>query len=167
MVTTWEEYCESLCQRLETDFNLPLFKNRAYPITALTSNDRIEKDPEFKKHMKKDQQKDLATLGDAIIHCLIYEHFVREFPLKKSKDLNNQREKFGKNRNLHLISKSHSVNLKNYLMTSDNDPCWENGRTCLAVYFKALVAIIFIDNGLDTTRNFFKTISFFNDVYTA
>jgi dsRNA-specific ribonuclease len=164
MAITWEEYRDVLCQKLEHDFRLPTFANRDYPIKALTSNDRITQDPEFLKHMKKNAQKDLAIIGDAVVNFLIYEHFLGENSLKNSKDLNTLRETFGKNRTLHLVSKTLSVNLKNYIIKTDNDSCWEKGITCLAVYFEALVAIIFIQHGIDETRKFFQTISFFENV---
>jgi dsRNA-specific ribonuclease len=164
MATIWEEHRDALCQKLENDFQLPKFKNRDYPIKALTSNDRITQGPEFLKHMKKNAQKDLAVIGDAVVNFLIYEHFLEENSPKNAKDLNTLRETFGKNRTLHLVSKTLSVNLKNYIITTDNDPCWERGITCLAVYFEALVAIIFIEHGIDETRKFFKTISFFENV---
>lgn len=164
MTKSWEEYRDELCQKLENDFGLQRFENRDYPIKALTTNSKITKDPDFNKNMKKNGQKDLATIGDAVIDVLIYEHFIdKRFP-KNAKDLNALREKFGKNRALHLISKMPPVNLKDYLIQTEDDPCWEKGRTCLAVYFEALIAIIFIEHGIAEAKQFLHTISFFENV---
>ena len=98
MATTWEEYRDALCQKLENDFQLPKFGNRDYPIKALTSNDRVTQDPEFRKHMKKNGQKDLAIIGDSVINLLIYEHFLKEDPpqdANHSSDFQNESENSG------------------------------------------------------------------------
>lgn len=41
---------------------------------------------------------------------------------------------------------------------------YQNGTICLAVYFEALVAIIYIEHGIDAARKFLQTISFFENV---
>jgi dsRNA-specific ribonuclease len=164
MTVNWAEHRSELCSKIENDFNIPTFKNRDYPIVALTSNDKITQDAEFHKYMKIDGQKDLATIGDTIIDFLIIEHFLEEKSQKSAHALNTLREKYGKNRTLHLVSKTPDVNLKNYIIGTDNDRCWETGKTCLAVYFEALVAIIFIENGIDEVKKFLQKISFFEIV---
>ena len=164
MEVTWGKYRDKICLKIENDFHLPTFKNRDYPIIALTSNDRITQDVEFSKYMKKNGQKDLATVGDTVIDFLIIDHFLDGNSQMNAKDLNTLREKYGKNRTLHLISKSPAVNLKNYLLMTDNDPCWDKGITCLAVYFEALVGIIFVEHGIDAAEKFLSTITFFENV---
>lgn len=164
MTLTWEEQRDSLCDRIEKDFQLKNFSNRNFPIVALTSNDIISKDINFKKNMKKNGQKNLAAVGDTVIDFLIVDHFSTECSQKNAKDLNSLRESYGKNRTLHRISKTVDVNLKDYIISTENDPCWENGITCLAVYFEALVGIIFLEHGIDEAKKFLNLISFFENV---
>jgi len=164
MAMNWAEHRHELCLRIENDFQIPAFKNRDYPIIALTSNDRITQDAEFQKYMKINDQKDLAMIGDTVIDFLIIEYFLDRKSKKSAQDLNTLREKYGKNRTLHLVSKTPAVHLKDYRIRTDNDRCWEIGKTCLAVYFEALVAIIFIDHGIDEVKKFLQTISFFENV---
>ena len=164
MTVNWAEHRNELCSKIENDFNIPTFKNKDYPIVALTSNDKITQDAEFHKYMKIDGQKDLATIGDTVIDFLIIEHFLEEKSQKSAHALNTLREKYGKNRTLHLVSKTPDVHLKKYIIGTDNDRCWETGKTCLAVYFEALVAIIFIENGIDEVKKFLQKISFFEIV---
>ena len=165
MTLKWEEQRDTLCERIEKDFHLQKFKkNRDFPIIALTSNDKISDDVEFKKKMKLNGKKDLATIGDTVIDFLIMEHFLDKKDQKSAKVQNILREKFGKNRTLHLISKTPCVHLNDYIIKTDNEKCAETGITCLAVYFEALVAIIFIEHGITAAKKFFRTISFFENV---
>jgi len=164
MAAEWEEQRNELCLKIEDAFHLPKFKNRDYPIIALTSNDRISKDTKFNKEMKPDGKKDLAAIGDTVIDFLIVEYFLDEKSQISAKELNSLREKYGNNKILHMISKTPDVNLKNYIIRTNNDRCVETGKICLAVYFEALVGIIFIDLGINEARKFLKTISFFDNV---
>lgn len=164
MSPTWEDERDSLCNRLETDFSLKKFSNRDLPITALTSNDKISTDEIFKKKMRHNGQKDLAAIGDTVIDFLIMEHFLETNDQKSAKVQNILREKHGKNRTLHLISKIPAVHLSDYIIKTNNERCAESGKICLAVFFEALIAIIYLENGLDGTRDFFHRISFFENV---
>ena len=163
MAESWEKYRDILCQKLENDFGLP-FDNKMLPITALTSNDRIAKDADFGNHMKIGGRKDLAAIGDTVIDFLIMEHFLDNTSPKSAQELNEYREKYGKNKMLHKVSKAPNVCLKNYILRTPNDRCWETGTRCLAEYFEALVAIIFIEHKTEGARNFFQKISFFETV---
>jgi dsRNA-specific ribonuclease len=161
---TWEEQRDALCEKIEKDFHPQKFSNRDFPIIALTSNDKITNDENFKITMKKDGKKDLATIGDTVMDFLIMEHFLDKTDQKSAKVQNVLREKYGKNRTLHLIAKTSSIHLNDYIIKTDNERCADTGKTCLGVYFEALVAIIFIEHGLDEARKFLDTISFFENV---
>ena len=164
MILTWEEQRDALCEKIEKDFHLQKFSNRNFPIIALTSNGTISLDASFKKNMKRDGKKDLATIGDTVIDFLIMEHFLDKKDQKSAQVQNVLREKYGKNRTLHLIAKTSSVHLNDYIIKTDNERCAEMGKTCLGVYFEALVAIIFIEHGITAAKKFFRTISFFENV---
>lgn len=164
MILTWEEQRDALCEKIEKDFHLQKFSNRNFPIIALTSNGKISLDASFKKNMKHDGKKDLATIGDTVIDFLIMEHFLDKKDQKSAQIQNVLREKYGKNRTLHLIAKTSSVHLNDYIIKTDNEQCADTGKTCLGVYFEALVAIIFIEHGITAAKKFFRTISFFENV---
>ena len=136
MTMAWTEQRDTLCSKIENDFHLQKFKNRDFPIVALTSNDRISTDVEFKNNMIIDGKKDLATIGDTVIDFLIMEHFLNSSSQKTAQELNVIREKFGNNRTLHLISKTQSVNLNNYIVKTDNERCGKTGKTCLSFILK-------------------------------
>jgi len=114
--------------------------------------------------MRLDGQKDLATIGDTVIDFLIMEHFLKENYHLPARVQNILREKHGKNRTLHEIAKTPQVHLNGYIIKTKNERCAETGKTCLAVFFEALVAKIYIEHGLDETREFFQRISFFENV---
>jgi dsRNA-specific ribonuclease len=164
MILTWEEQRDALCEKIENNFDLQKFSNRNFPIIALTSNDIISQNADFKNNMRLDGKKDLAAIGDIVIDFLIMEHFLDKKDQKSAQVQNVLREKHGKNRTLHQIAKTSSVNLNDYIIKTKNERCAETGKTCLAVYFEALVAIIFIENGLPAAEKFFRTISFFEHV---
>jgi dsRNA-specific ribonuclease len=164
MILTWEEQRDALCEKIEKDFHLKKFSNRKFPIIALTSNDKISTDENFKKNMRKGGKKDLAAIGDTVIDFLIMEHFLDKKDQRSAQVQNVLREKYGKNRTLHLIAKSSTVHLNDYIIKTENEHCFETGKTCLGVYFEALVAIIYIEHGLDEARKFFDIISFFENV---
>lgn len=164
MSLTWEEQRDKLCERVEKDFSLPAFSDKDLPITALTSNDKISSDENFKKKMRQNGQKDLATIGDTVIDFLIMEHFLKEKNQLSAQVQNVLREKHGKNRTLHEIAKTPEVRLSEYIIRTKNERCAETGKTCLAVFFEALVAIIYMEHELDSARKFLQRISFFENV---
>jgi dsRNA-specific ribonuclease len=164
MSQTWEEQRDDLCERIEKDFSLQKFSNPDLPIIALTTNDTISTDDRFKEKMRLDGQKDLAMIGDTVIDFLIMEHFLKENYHLPAHVQNILREKHGKNRTLHEIAKTPQVYLNGYIIKTKNERCAETGKTCLAVFFEALVAIIYEEHGLDETREFFRRISFFENV---
>ena len=41
---------------------------------------------------------------------------------------------------------------------------WENWENLFIFYFEALIAIIFIENGISATKRFLQRISFFSNV---
>jgi dsRNA-specific ribonuclease len=164
MNQTWEEQRGVLCERIEKDFLLQKFSDPDLPITALTTNDTISTDESFKKKMKPNGQKDLATIGDTVIDFLIMEHFLKENNYLPARVQNILREKHGKNRTLHEIAKTPEVHLNEYIIKTKNERCAETGKICLAVFFEALIAIIYKEHGLDEARKFLQRISFFENV---
>ncbi len=163
MILTWEEQRDALCEKIEEDFDLQKFSNRDFPIIALTSNDIITHDERFKK-MKKDGQKDFATIGDTVIDFLIMEHFLKKKNQLSAQIQNVLREKHGKNRTLHEIAKTPEVRLSEYIIRTKNERCAETGKICLAVFFEALVAIVYLEHEIDGAREFLQRISFFENV---
>ena len=136
------------------------------PITALTTNGKISdpKDDVFKVYLKPDYQKDLATIGDAVIDFLIFDHFLDRTNIKQAQDLNDLRERYGNNYTLHFITKNPPVNLGNYIVKSESERCAEMGKKCLAMYFEALIAIIYIEGGFTAAKEFLNRIAFFESV---
>lgn len=160
----WEGARDALCQNIENKFNIKKFRNKDLPIIALTSNDKISTDGEFGERMKKYAKKDLATIGDAVIDYLIIEHFTKTEHSLTAQQINEYREQYGKNEILHKFSKRPEVNLPDDIIWTNNDRCAKTGKVCLAVYFEALVAAIFLDHGIEEVKKFFTTIDFFNNI---
>ena len=99
---------DALCLKIQNKFKIRPFKSKFHLLAALTSNEKIVSDNEFKK-MKKDGKKDLATIGDTVIDYLIFERFRDNFKDDASisaEDLNHIRENYGNNEVLHQLSKS-------------------------------------------------------------
>jgi dsRNA-specific ribonuclease len=163
MSDSWLKQRDDLCLKIQNKFNIQPFQRRNLLITALTSNDKIVTDHDFKNNMKIDGKKDLATIGDTVIDYLIFEKFKGDRS-RSAEDLNYIRETHGNNRILHQLSKNPDIKIDEDILWTKNDNCAKNGKICLAVYFEALVAVIFIDHGIDEVRKFFDTIKFFENV---
>jgi len=161
----WEEQQDALCDKIENDFHLQKFSNRILPITALTTNGKISdpKDDLFKKYLKPDCQKNLATIGDTVIDFLIFDNFLDRTNINSAQDLNALRERYGNNYTLHFIAKNPPVSLGNYIIKSESERCAETGKKCLAMYFEALIAIIYIEGGFTAVKKFINRISFFEN----
>ena len=167
MSDSWLKQRDDLCLKIQNKFNIQPFQRGNLLIAALTSNDKIVTDADFKNNMKIDEKKDLATIGDTVIDYLIFEQFKGDFKddtSRSAEDLNHIRETHGNNKVLHQLSKNPDINVDEYILWTKNDKCAKNGKICLAVYFEALVAVIFIDHGIDEVRKFFDTIKFFENV---
>ncbi len=167
MSDSWSEQRDSLCLKIQNKFKIQPFQSKNLLIAALTSNDKISIDNDFKINMKNDRKKDLATIGDKVIDYLIFERFKDDFKGENTRTAeyqNHTRETHGNNKILHKISKTSGVNIDEDIFWTDNDKCAKNGKTCLAIYFEALVAVIFIDHGIDEVRKFFSNINFFENV---
>lgn len=163
MSDSWLEQRDALCLKIQNKFDIQPFQSKNLLIAALTSNDKIASEPQFNKKMKKDGNKDLATIGDTVIDYLIFEQFKGDTP-KEAKVLNGIRETYGNNKILHQLSKIPSIKIDEDIIWTKNDKCAQNGKTCLAVYFEALVAVIFIDHDIDGVKKFFSSINFFENV---
>ena len=117
-----------------------------------------------RKSPRTSLEEDLATIGDTVIDFLIMEHFLKVNNQLSAQVQNFLREKHGKNRTLHEIAKTPDVHLSDYIIRTKNERCAETGKICLAVFFEALVAIIYMEHGLDSAREFLQRISFFENV---
>jgi dsRNA-specific ribonuclease len=164
MVRSWSEERDDLCSRLENDLHIGPIQNRDNFIAALVSNTVINEIEDFHSHQKIDCQKGLATLGDTVIDYIILDHFRN--PSSSPMQLNEHRVRYGKNEKLHGFALKW-LHLEDYVIWADNDRknnCWETGHVCLATFFEALVAAIYLDHGVEFVKRFFETEEFFSRI---
>ena len=98
----------------------------------------------------------LEFLGDAILSFLVSHHLFIEYPTFTEGELTNLRSAVVRTETLSVVS--HNLNLGDFLLLSKGEE--ESGgrinSTLLANCFEAVVGAIFIDQGIEKTKEFIE-----------
>ena len=81
--------------------------------------------------------------------------------------INEFREWYGKNETLHYFARN-CIHLQNYILWGPDErkqEKWDHPATCiLADRFEMLIAVIYLENGVDAVKEFLKKHRFFDEI---
>jgi ribonuclease III len=128
-------------------------KNRAYFIQALMHRSFLEQHSEYDVSNER-----LEFLGDAILNLAVAEYLYKNFPQKDEGFLTKVRAKLV-NR-LALADAADRIKLSDYLLISKNlsSSFPVSSRTVLSDALEALIGAVYLDNGLNTAKDFIEKV---------
>ncbi len=128
-------------------------KNRSYFIQALMHRSFLEQNTEYDLSNER-----LEFLGDAVLNLIVAEYLYQTFPAKDEGFLTKIRAKLV-NR-MALADAAERIDLSKYLLVSKNlSNSFTNGsRTVLCDAVEALIGAIYLDNGLNASKDFINKV---------
>jgi ribonuclease-3 len=128
-------------------------KNRSYFIQALMHRSFLEQNTEYDLSNER-----LEFLGDSVLNLIVAEYLYQVFPDKDEGFLTKIRAKLV-NR-MALADASERIDLAKYLLVSKNlAHTFTNGsRTVLCDALEALIGAIYLDNGLNASKEFVNKV---------
>lgn len=133
---------------LERAIGVPI-KNKAYYIQALTHRSFLEQNNDNDTSNER-----LEFLGDSVLGLSVAEYLFDEFPEKDEGFLTKVRAKLVNK--MVLAEAAENIKLVNYILISNNvkNTFMPGAKTILSDAFEALIGAIYLDNGLESARNF-------------
>jgi ribonuclease-3 len=98
----------------------------------------------------------LEFLGDAILSFVISEWIFKEFPHYPEGNLTSLRSNLVKTESLAKIGKSFNLGKFLFLSKGEKEEGGDKNPTLLANAFEAIIGAIFLDQGIETIKNFIK-----------
>ncbi len=139
-------------RKLESLIGSPI-SNSSFFIQALMHRSYLEQNEEYDVSNER-----LEFLGDSVLSLIVAEYLFDAFPEKDEGFLTKVRAKIV-NR-LALADAAEKINLVDFLLVSKNiSNSFANGsKTILADALEALIGAIYLDNGLDSAKDFIQKI---------
>jgi len=157
------DYLEKICYPVERDLLGYPVRNKERLISAIISNALINEHVGFEQLKKIPVDKSLETIGDFILDFVIIDHFATK-DRYTAQQIDDFRQWFGKNENLHFFAKN-SIQLQNYIIRGPDErkqQKWDHPTTViLADRFEMLIAVIYLEKGIDAVKEFLEKHKFF------
>ncbi len=164
----WIDYRDKICYPVEKYLLGYSVRNKERLISAIISNAFTNEKVDFEQLKKIPMDESLETIGDFVLDYAIVENF----PKKENstpKEVNDFREFYGNNETLHWFSKN-CIHLHNFILWGPDErkrEIWNQLETkILADRFEMLVAVIYLEKGIDAVKEFLKKHRFFEEIDT-
>lgn len=159
-------FLEKICYPVERYLIGFAVRNKERLISAIISNAFQNELVGFEQLKKIPVDKSLETMGDYVLDFVIFDKFaVKE--RHTAKEIDDFRQWYGNNENLQYFSKN-CIHLQNYILWGPderNQQKWDQPTTIiLADRFEMLIAVIYLENGIDAVKEFLKKHRFFEEI---
>ena len=165
-IASWITYRDEICYPVERYLFGYAVRNKERLISAIISNAFLNVLVDFEQLRKIPVDKSLETIGDFVLDYAIIENF----PKKEStspKEINDFREFYGKNETLHRFAKN-CIHLQNFILWGPDErekEIWNQPTTViLADRFEMLIAVIYLEKGIDAVKEFLQKHRFFKEI---
>jgi ribonuclease-3 len=165
-IADWIKYRDEICYPVERYLFGFAVRNKERLISAIISNAFLNVLVDFEQLRKIPVDKSLETIGDFVLDYAIIENF----PKKEStspREINDFREFYGKNKTLHRYAKN-CIHLQNFILWGPDErekEIWNQPTTeILADRFEMLIAVIYLEKGIDTVKEFLQKHRFFEEI---
>jgi dsRNA-specific ribonuclease len=160
------DYLEKICYPVERGlFGYPV-RNKERLISAIISNALINEHVGFEQLKKIPVDKSLETIGDFILDFVIIDNFATK-DRYTAQQIDDFRQWHGKNENLHFFAKN-CIQLQNYIIWGPDEKKqqkWDHPTTViLADRFEMLIAVIYLEKGVDAVKEFLNKHYFFEEM---
>jgi dsRNA-specific ribonuclease len=159
-------YLDKICYPVERYLIGYAVRNKERLISAIISNALLNEPVGF-EHLKKiPVDKSLETIGDFILDFVIIDNFAPK-DRYTAQEIDDFRQWYGNNENLQYFSKN-CIHLQNYILWGPDErkqQKWDQPTTfILADRFEMLIAVIYLEKGIEAVKEFLKKHHFFEEI---
>lgn len=129
-----------------------IFKDKDLLNLALTHRSWLNEHPG-----KRTSNERLEFLGDAVLEFIVSDEIYKLFPNSEEGYLTTLRSKIVNTTNLAKVSTSLSLGEKIFLSKGEDEGGGRNNLSLLADSLEALIGAMFLDQGIEITREFIKS----------
>jgi dsRNA-specific ribonuclease len=159
-------YLEKICYPVERYLIGYAVRNKERLISAIISNALLNEPVGFELLKKIPVDKSLETIGDFILDYVIIDNFAKK-DRYTAQQIDDFRQWYGKNENLQYFAKN-CIHLHNYILWGPDErkqQKWDQQTTViLADRFEMLVAVIYLEKGVEAVKEFLKKHHFFEEI---
>jgi ribonuclease-3 len=141
-------------------------RNKERLISAIISNALLNEPVGFEQLSTMHVDKSLETIGDFILDFVIIDNFATK-DRYTAQQIDDFRQWYGNNENLQHFAKN-CLHLQNYILWGPDErkqQKWDQPKTViLADRFEMLVAVIYLEKGIDAVKEFLLKHHFFEEI---
>jgi dsRNA-specific ribonuclease len=161
-----DRYLSSICYPIERYLLGYPVQDKKRLISAIISNALLNEPVGFEQLSTIPVDKSLETIGDFILDFVIIDHFAN-IDRYTAQQIDDFRQWYGKNENLQYFAKN-VIHLHRYILWGPDErkqQKWDQPTTViLADRFEMLIAVIYLEKGIDAVREFVKKHHFFEEI---
>lgn len=162
----WLAYRDELCKSVEKDlFGYPV-RNKERLISAIISNAMLNEGVRHSELSKIRMDTSLETIGDFILDYIIIDNFASK-DCHTAKEIDDYRKIYGGNEILQEFSKK-CIKMQDFILWGPDEirlKKWDQPTTkILANRFEMLIAVIYLENGINAVKEFLKKNNFFEEI---
>jgi len=162
----WISYRDKICYPVERYLLGYAVRNKERLVSAIISNALLNEKVEFEQLKKIPADTSLETIGDFVLDYVIIENFATK-DQHTAKEIDDFRQLYGNNETLQLFSKNY-IHLQNFILWGPDErkqQKWDQPTTViLANRFEMLIAVIYLEKGIDAVKEFLKKHNFFEEI---
>jgi dsRNA-specific ribonuclease len=161
-----DEYLDRICYPVERYLIGYAVRDKKRLISAIISNALLNEPVGFEQLRTIPVDKSLETIGDFILDFIIIDHFATNNRYT-AQQIDGFRQWYGKNENLQFFARN-CIHLHNYILWGPDERKhrkWDQPTTViLADRFEMLVAVIYLELGIDAVKEFLNKHHFFDKI---
>jgi ribonuclease III len=161
-----DPYLGKICYPIERYLLGYPVRNKERLISAIISNALLNEPVGFEQLSTVHVDKSLETIGDFILDFVIIDNFATKDQYT-AQQIDDFRQWYGNNENLQYFAKN-CLHLQNYILWGPDERKqrkWDQPTTViLADRFEMLVAVIYLEKGIDAVKEFLKKHYFFEEI---
>ena len=163
-----DTYLDTICYPVERYLIGFAVRDKERLISALISNALLNEPVGFEQLRNISVDKSLETIGDFILDFVIIDNFATT-ERYTAQQIDDFRQWYGNNKNLQYFAKN-CIHLHNYILWGPDErkqQKWDQPTTeILADRFEMLVAVIYLEKGIEAVKEFLKKHHFFEEIDT-
>jgi ribonuclease-3 len=164
--TGFDSYLNTICYPVERYLLGYAVRDKKRLISAIISNALLNEPVGFEQLSTIPPDKSLETIGDFILDFVIIDHFANN-DRYTAEQIDDFRQWYGKNENLQYFAKN-SIHLHRYILWGPDErkqQKWDQPTTViLADRFEMLIAVIYLEKGIDAVKEFLRKHHFFGEI---
>ena len=159
-----KSYLDQICYPVEKYLIGYTLRDKERLISAIISNALINRTGRIGRELRKIHvDKSLETIGDCVLDFIIIDNFATK-KRYTAKEIDDFRQWYGNNENLQYFAKN-CIHLHTYhpsgVRTKEAAEMDQPTTVILADRFEMLIAVIYLEKGIDAVKDFLKKHHFF------